>query len=101
MPDQKHYPLLGYLLSILLVTASLVITLVLWPEMRETPFVLLFFAVLLSAWRGGYGPGLAATALSAFISKLFLIQPLHSLSFSSRADFLRLLVFIFKASSRV
>ncbi|HEX8176759.1 MAG TPA: PAS domain S-box protein [Pyrinomonadaceae bacterium] len=97
MPDQKHYPLFGYLLSILLVTASLVITLVLWPEMRETPFVLLFFAVLLSAWRGGYGPGLAATALSAFISKLFLIQPLHSLSFSSRADFLRLLVFIFNS----
>ncbi|HEX8747914.1 MAG TPA: DUF4118 domain-containing protein, partial [Pyrinomonadaceae bacterium] len=97
MPDQKHYPLFGYLLSILLVTAGLSITLLLWPEMRETPFVLLFFAVLLSAWRGGYGPGLAATGLSAIISKLFLMEPLHSLTFSSRQDFLRLLVFIFNS----
>ncbi|HKS26665.1 MAG TPA: PAS domain S-box protein [Pyrinomonadaceae bacterium] len=97
MPDQKRYSLFGYLLSILLVTASIVITLLLWPEMRETPFVLLFFAVLLSAWRGGYGPGLWATALSAVISKLFLVQPHYSLSFASPADALRLLVFVFNS----
>lgn len=97
MSNQKDHPLFGYLLSVLLVTASIAVTMFLWPEMRETPFVLLFFAVLLSAWRGGYGPGLATTALSAIISKLFLIQPVYSLSFASRADFLRLLVFIFNS----
>ena len=97
MPDQKRYPLFGYLLSILLVTASIAVTLLLWPGMRETPFVLLFFGVLLSSWRGGYGPGLVATALSAVISKLFLIEPLYSLSFASRGDFLRLLVFVFNS----
>ncbi|MBD0369455.1 MAG: PAS domain S-box protein [Pyrinomonadaceae bacterium] len=97
MPDQKRYPLFGYLLSVLLVTASITVTLVLWPGMRETPFVLLFFAVLLSSWRGGYGPGLVATALSAVISKLFLIQPLYSLNFASRGDLLRLLVFVFNS----
>lgn len=97
MPDQKRHPLFGYLLSVLLVIASIAVTLLLWPEMRETPFVLLFFAVLLSSWRGGYGPGLVAAALSAVISKLFFIQPLYSLSFASREDFLRLLVFIFNS----
>lgn len=97
MPDHKRYPLFGYLLSIILVAASIAVTLLLWPGMRETPFVLLFFAVLLSSWRGGYGPGLTATALSAIISKLFIIEPLYSLSFASRGDFLRLLVFIFNS----
>lgn len=95
MPDQKRHPLFSYLLSILLVTASIAVTMLLWPEMRETPFVLLFFAVLLSSWRGGYGPGLAATVLSSISSKLFLIPPLYSLSFARGADILRLLFFVF------
>src|SRR4051812_8455901 len=97
MPDQKRYPLLGYLLSIILVTASTLVTFLLWPEMRETPFVLLFFAVLLSSWRGGYVPGITATVLSAIVSKLFFITPLYSLSFASREDILRLLVFVFNS----
>jgi diguanylate cyclase (GGDEF)-like protein/PAS domain S-box-containing protein len=97
MPDQKHQPLLNYLLSIILVTASLAVTLVLWPGMRETPFVLLFFAVLLSSWRGGYGAGLIATALSAVVSKLFLMEPTYSMSFTTREDLLRLLVFVFNS----
>jgi diguanylate cyclase (GGDEF)-like protein/PAS domain S-box-containing protein len=97
MPDQKRYPLFGYLLSIILVTASTLVTLLLWPGMRETPFVLLFFAVLLSSWRGGYGPGLLATVLSAVVSKLFFTAPLYSLSFASREDILRLLVFVFNS----
>jgi diguanylate cyclase (GGDEF)-like protein/PAS domain S-box-containing protein len=97
MPDQKRYPLFGYLLSILLVTAGVTVTLLLWPGMSGTPFVLLFFAVLLSSWRGGYGPGLLATALSAVLSKLFLISPLYSLSVGSREDLLRLLIFVFNS----
>jgi diguanylate cyclase (GGDEF)-like protein/PAS domain S-box-containing protein len=97
MSDQKRYPLLGYLFSVFLVTASITVTVLLWPGMRETPFVLLFFAVLLSSWRGGYGPGLVATALSAIISKIFLTSPLYSLSFASREDVLRLLIFVFNS----
>src|SRR5437868_6190816 len=97
MPDLKRYPLIGYLFSVLLVAAGILVTVLLWPGMRETPFVLLFFVVLLSSWRGGYGPGLVATALSALVSKLFLIAPLYSLSFASREDFLRLLVFVFNS----
>lgn len=97
MSDLKRYPLLNYLLPVLLVTAGILVTVLLWPGMRETPFVLLFFVVLLSSWRGGFGPGLLAAALSAVVSKLFLIEPLYSLSFASRVDFLRLLIFIFNS----
>ncbi|HEV7843232.1 MAG TPA: PAS domain S-box protein [Pyrinomonadaceae bacterium] len=97
MPDLKRHPIFGYLLSVLLVAAGILVTVLLWPGMRDTPFVLLFFVVLLSSWRGGYGPGLVATALSAMVSKLLLIAPLYSMSFASRGDFLRLLIFIFNS----
>jgi diguanylate cyclase (GGDEF)-like protein/PAS domain S-box-containing protein len=97
MSDLKRHPLLGYLLPVLLVIASLSVTLLLWPGMRETPFVLLFFAVLLSSWRGGYKAGLIATGLAALTSKLFLIPPPYSLSFQSGEDVLRLLIFVFNS----
>jgi diguanylate cyclase (GGDEF)-like protein/PAS domain S-box-containing protein len=97
MSNLKRYPLLGYLLPVLLVITSLSVTLLLWPGMRETPFVLLFFAVLLSSWRGGYVAGLIATGLAAVTSKLFLIAPHHSLSFESGQDVLRLFIFVFNS----
>ncbi len=98
MPDQKHHSIYSYLLSFVLVTAALALTLVLWPGMRSTPFVLLFFAVLLSAWRGGAGPGILATALAALASKLFIIEPLYSLRFSGRDEALMFLVFVFNST---
>ena len=97
MPDLKRYPLIGYLLPVLLVAASISVTLMMWPGMRETPFVLLFFAVLLSSWRGGYVAGIIATLLSALASKLFIMAPLYSLRFESSEDTLRLLVFVFNS----
>jgi diguanylate cyclase (GGDEF)-like protein/PAS domain S-box-containing protein len=97
MLDQNRRPLLSYLLSVFLVAAGLIVTLLMWPGMRETPFVLLFFAVLLSSWRGGFGPGLAATILAAVLGKLFLVQPFYHLNFAGRQDFLRLLIFVFNS----
>lgn len=97
MSDQKRYPLFSYLLPVLLVASALLVTVLLWPGMRETPFVLLFFAVLLSSWRGGFGPGLLAAALSTFASKLFFIAPLYSFSFTSAEDLLPLFAFAFNS----
>jgi diguanylate cyclase (GGDEF)-like protein/PAS domain S-box-containing protein len=97
MSDLKRHHLLKYLLPILLVGGALSLTILLWQGMRETPFVLLFFAVLLSSWRGGFRSGLLATALSALGGKLFLTPPVYSLSFNSRVDVLRLLVFVFNS----
>ena len=38
-----------------------------------------FFAVLLSAWFGGIGPGFLATALSALAFNYYFLPPIHSL----------------------
>lgn len=42
------------------------------------PFATLFFAVLLSAWYGGFGPALAATVAGAVVSMRFLLPPRDS-----------------------
>ena len=47
-----------------------------------TLYSLSFIAVLLSAWYGGLGPGLFATALSALSIDYFLLPPLGSIDFT-------------------
>jgi PAS domain S-box-containing protein len=51
-------------------------------------------AVTLSAWLGGLGPGLMATALSAFICSYFHFDPYGSLWIDSPDDRFRLVVFL-------
>ena len=41
----------------------------------QFPYATLFFAVLLTAWYGGFGPALAAVVLGAVSSAYFLIHP--------------------------
>jgi PAS domain S-box-containing protein len=48
--------------------------------MSQSPFLLFFGAIVFSAWYGGFGPGLFATALSGVVSAYYFIPPLYSLS---------------------
>lgn len=58
--------LLKYHFAILVSIAGLIIKLLLAPIIgTSTPFLLLFTAVMLSAWYGGYGPGLLASSICA------------------------------------
>ena len=66
-------------LSVLLATL-LMLLLDPWLAMTQSPFLLFFGAVMVSAWSGGFGPGLVATALSGCISTYYFIPPLHALS---------------------
>ncbi|MBD3887564.1 PAS domain S-box protein [Phormidium tenue FACHB-886] len=50
--------------------------------MTQSPFLLFFGAIVVSAWYGGLGPGLVATALSGLISTYLFIPPIYSLSLS-------------------
>lgn len=62
-----------YGVAVLTVTLALLLTLLLLPTLQRTPTPLFFAAVILSAWYGGFGPGLLATILSALsISYFFL-----------------------------
>jgi PAS domain-containing protein len=51
-------------------------------------------AVLISSLAAGLGPGLLATALSAFASAFLLLAPLYSLSIASEEQQMRILLFI-------
>ncbi len=42
---------------------------------QDTPFLLTFGAIMVSAWYGGLGPGLLATVLAALIADYFFLHP--------------------------
>ncbi|HVJ82826.1 MAG TPA: PAS domain S-box protein, partial [Planctomycetia bacterium] len=76
MPSIIREQLLRYGLAAASVIAATWIRLSLDPFLNDRfPFATLFFAVLLSAWYGGLGPALAATALGSFASAQYLLHP--------------------------
>ena len=64
-----------------------------WLNMTNTPFVLFFGAVMVSASYGGLGPGLVATFLSAIISGYFLLSSFDLLRFDI-PDFIKVSLFL-------
>jgi PAS domain S-box-containing protein len=57
------------------------------------PYITFYPAVMLTAWLGGLGPGLAATALSALVADYFWISPPFTFAIANPGDALGLLVF--------
>ncbi|AVH70584.1 PAS domain S-box protein [Nostoc sp. 'Lobaria pulmonaria (5183) cyanobiont'] len=82
MPHIHYSQLLRYGIVVLIVALALVLMLVLdpWLSMSETPFLLFFSTVMLSAWYGGLKSGLLATSLSALLSAYFFLPPAYELS---------------------
>src|SRR5260370_12727282 len=58
------------------------------------PFITFFPAVIFTAWFGGLGPGLLATALSATLTTYFFIPPIHSFKVENPSDAANLWRFI-------
>jgi signal transduction histidine kinase/ActR/RegA family two-component response regulator len=50
------------------------------------PLLIFTLSVMVSAWYGGLGPGLLATALGALLGGYFFIEPLYSLGVYSGAE---------------
>ena len=59
------------------------------------PYILFFPFVTLSAWYGGFGPGVFATCLSAFIAVLLYVDPTRQFKILSARDGALLFLFIF------
>jgi signal transduction histidine kinase/ActR/RegA family two-component response regulator len=58
---------------------AMMITLVLWHTLFDrNPFALFFAAVMLSAWYGGFGPGLLATGVSVWAVNTFVLPSFAS-----------------------
>jgi PAS domain S-box-containing protein len=64
----------------------------LWGE--DVPALLFYPAVVLSAWYGGLGPGLAATALSGLAISYYWLPPQNSFVVSDLNDLLGLAIFL-------
>src|ERR687890_1907575 len=67
---------LRYGVAVLAAGSALGIKLLLDPlTVQDTPFLLVFGAIIVSAWYGGLGPGLLATAVSALATDYFFLYP--------------------------
>src|SRR6267142_1130260 len=86
----------GYGIAVLSVTAALIISR--WPalHLQDAPVSLFLCAVILSAWFGGGGPGLLATALSAFAFYYYFLPPVYSLA-AKPGEIPRLIIFTVSA----
>ena len=71
-----------YGVAVLAVVLALMLMLWLdpWVSMTNSPFLMFFGAVMVSAWYGAMEPGLLATLLSALISAYFFVDPKYSLA---------------------
>lgn len=66
---------------------------------QESPFMLFFFAILVSTWYGGMAAGLAATVLAAFLCNYFFLSPKYVLSVTDWEQGMRLAIFVLEAVS--
>jgi PAS domain S-box-containing protein len=82
-----------YGVAIVSVTLALLLTLILHSLLHPSIFSLFYPAVLISALRGGNGPGLLATGLSILAVRYFLMAPPYSLLIAGSNDFARLTLF--------
>lgn len=82
MPNLNPSQPLRYAIAVGTVLLALLLMMYLnpWVAMSQSPFLVFFGAVMLSAWVGGVGPGLVATFLSALLSTYFFIPPIASLA---------------------
>lgn len=89
-----------YLTPLLFVSAATGVKWLLFRDLeRELPFTFMYAAVAGSAWAGGFGAGIAATILSGFAARYFFLDPLYSISISSRTNILRVLLFIVEGAA--
>jgi PAS domain S-box-containing protein len=76
-----------YAAAAVLTAATVALRLAISPWVGDRPLLILFFIpLMISAWWGGLGPGLFATALTALVTDLYLFPPLGSLWFERPLD---------------
>jgi C4-dicarboxylate-specific signal transduction histidine kinase len=69
----------SYGIALLSVAAALMTSRLPTVHLQEAPVSLFLCGVILSAWFGGVGPGLLATALSALAFNYYFLPPIYSL----------------------
>src|SRR5215204_3652399 len=82
MPSIRHTsPLLRYGVAVLAVGVAFGLKLLLDPIIvQDVPFLLVFGAIMVSAWFGGLGPGLLATVAAGLTTDYFFLDPRGTVS---------------------
>src|SRR5919112_1154418 len=85
MPSIRHTsPLLRYGVAVVAVGVAFGLKLLLDPLIvQDVPFLLVFGAIMVSAWFGGLGPGLLVTFTGGLAEDYFFLPPPGSLSGSA------------------
>lgn len=93
LPGQRAKPIWSYSLALASVVLAALVRIILqrW-RLQASPFLVLTPAVMISAWYGGFGPGLLATLAGLFVADLYLVPPVGSFSIAA-ADVPRFVVF--------
>jgi PAS domain S-box-containing protein len=86
----------GYGIAVLSAAAALTVSRLPAIHLQDAPVSLFLCAVILSAWFGGVGPGLVATALSAIAFNYYFLPPIHSLG-PKPDEIPRLVIFVVSA----
>jgi C4-dicarboxylate-specific signal transduction histidine kinase len=92
----KPPAILSYSIAVLSVAAALIISQLPAVHLQDAPVSLFLCGVILSAWFGGVGPGLLATALSALAFNYYFLPPIHSLG-AKPEEIPRLVIFTVSA----
>jgi signal transduction histidine kinase len=78
MTSRIRKSIFHYCIAVLSFAASLLLTDLLWPLVDPSATPVFFAAVMISAFYGGLGPGLLATALSTWALDYFFSPPYHA-----------------------
>ncbi len=73
---------LNYGAAVIATALALTLQLLVWPYIQPMPFMVFLGAVMFSGWKGGWGPGLFATALSALAADYFFLVPRFAFALS-------------------
>jgi two-component system, sensor histidine kinase and response regulator len=93
--DPRRTRLAAYGLAVGLTIATLLGRLSLDVGWGQRPLLILFMLpIILSAYWGGFGPGIVATILAALSVDYFLIPPARSLRIHEGRDLIQLLIFV-------
>ncbi len=95
MDERPRSRLVAYGIALLAPAVTMLVRWPLWPVLGDRIRYTVFIpAVLISAYLGGFGPGLLATVLSALAAAYFLIEPPYSLEILSVPDAFALALFV-------
>ena len=95
MQKKKRWLLSSYGVAVLATLTALLFRSLLLPILGENaPLLVFIMPVMVSAWYGGLGPGLFATALSALLGSYFFIQPFFNPDIMGLSEGVRICIFL-------